>query len=129
MAVSKIINASSGIDFDPFIETATDIVDDVAVEAGSNYDSVKLELIERWLSAHFVAIYESQPDRYEIGPAEQETMTNIGRGLDLTKWGQMAQVLDNRGYLSTLSKKRKTASVVWLGETTPERSDINDADA
>lgn len=128
-AVGGVIDMETGFDFDPFIATATDLVDAIAAEAGNSYSSTTLELIERWLAAHFAAIHTRIAQRQEIGAAEQEAAMNVGRGLDLTEWGQMAQVLDRDGFLSTLSKKRKVAAVYWLGEEVPERSNVTDSEA
>lgn len=117
LAVSKIISIE-GTDVNvltPFIETATNLVDRVCVPLG--YDAVTLELIERWLAAHFYAIRAPRAAREKIGQAEKESQHKVDLHLDVTTYGQQVMLLDTEGGLAKLSKGigGTKASVRWLG--------------
>ena len=49
--VEGIIEVDASISLDPFIETANAFVTECCSSV-STYDATRLELIERWLSAH-----------------------------------------------------------------------------
>lgn len=88
------------LDFDPDIEIASLLVDDVCTN--SDYSDERLEHIERLLAAHF--------NRLAFPDAKQEaakglTVTYEGQtklGLDFTRYGQQAKVLDIKGNLAAI---------------------------
>lgn len=107
-------------DLDPFIETANNLVTDVCT--GSGYTNAKLELIERWLSAHFYAIRDprmtTKESRGQLGGIRQQFESKVDLGLNLTRYGQQAVILDSAGNLKQLessSKQRKIKKMFWLG--------------
>lgn len=57
-AVRAIIETQASIDTAPFIEVASALVDEI--EPDSSYNATRLELIERWLAAHFYAIRDNR---------------------------------------------------------------------
>ena len=69
----------------------------------------RLKDIERYLSAHFAALFDKDIMSAEkkIGNAETEYyLTNaIGKYLDLTVWGQMARLLDTSGTLAAIGSE------------------------
>ena len=112
----------------PSIETAGNITDRVAVKAaelGVTHTSATLELIERWLAAH---CYKSSDQAF----AENETLTakavyqgKTGMGLEGTKYGQMAMLLDFSGALTAMNRQR-IAKAVWLGRYPSDQTDYVD---
>ncbi len=122
-AVGKIIKLSIGDSFDPFIEAAGQLVGDVCLNSG--YTDDKLELIERWLSAHFYAIYKRRRSSEKAGDVAQ-TFDPFQHGLffNNTLYGQMAAALDTAGNLAILQRnleKGGTATVKWIGSHSHRR--------
>lgn len=121
-ALFPAVEAPSSISLASSVDTATDLVTELCVPEG--YTATRLELIERWLAAHFAAIgplrqYASRA----IGEANASFDRVIGLALDQTPYGQMAKVLDTKGGLSAAggADAEGTAGVLWLGET-PEKT-------
>ena len=72
--------------------------------------------IERYLSAHFAALYDQEvmaADR-KVGDAETEYLqtNSVGKYLDLTVWGQMARVLDTSGTFAEVAADTEDAGIV-----------------
>ena len=70
-----------------------------------------LKEIERWLSAHFVAIKDPVSLRSVIGDSESwafpaSVTVAWGKGLNLTPYGQQAIAIDLTGELAKLGQKR-----------------------
>ena len=69
----------------------------------------RLKDIERYLSAHFAALFDKDVMSAEkkIGNAETEyyLVNAIGKYLDLTVWGQMARLLDTSGTLAAIGSE------------------------
>jgi len=121
-AVKGIIEVDATISTTPFIEAASAIVDDECVDSG--YDSTRLELIERWLSAHFYAIRDKQVSSEKAGSVGEVFQFKLGLNLAVTMYGQMAMQVDTQGNLANLSKRTEKgfssgAKVVWLGTEPP----------
>jgi hypothetical protein len=114
-AVEGIIEVDAAISLTPFIETASALVDEIATDSG--HDATRLELIERWLSAHFYAIRDPRTTQEKAGTVGASYESKVDLALDLTRYGQQAMVLDSSGLLRSLSSKkgRRQASVTWLG--------------
>lgn len=117
IAVAGIIEVDVSIPLDPFIETGSALVDSFAAQ--SKLDAARLELIERWLSAHFYAMRDPRTSDERAGPVAARYQSAVALRLNTSHYGQMAMVLDTSGLLSLLSKSRRPASVTWLG-TPPE---------
>jgi hypothetical protein len=118
IAVAAIIEVDEDIDLTPFIEAASAMVDDVCVPLG--YNSTRLELIERWLSAHMYAVRDPRTIRERADVLEEQFQSRVDLGLNVTHYGQMAMRIDVKGGLAALEKRIKngTASlpvVFWLG--------------
>lgn len=113
-AVEAIIEVDSDIPLAPFIETASALVDEIP--AGDLTDT-RLELVERWLSAHFYAIRDPRTTRERADRIEQTFQSRVGLGLANTHYGQQAAILDTTGTLKALdSTGQRTVSVTWLGK-------------
>jgi len=88
------------------------------VTGGSKDDSITLELIERWLSAHFYTIRNPQVSSESVLGASQSLLTgSVGTGLEATLYGQQALILDSTGSLANQAKGAST--IDWVG-TSPK---------
>ena len=126
--VKTIIEVDAGIaptdnDLLPFISVANVLVTDCCTGSRGPvvpYDDARLELIERWLSAH---VYCTRDPRVQSEGAAGLTATYqsvVSQGLANSHYGQMAMTLDTAGGLAamnaaTLRGAKRKASIVWLG--------------
>jgi hypothetical protein len=112
-------------DLDPFILTANELVTECCGSAG--YTATRLELIERWLAAHFVAIRDPRLASEQAGVSARY-QHKVGLILQVTTYGQQAMTLDTAGGLAALSKraeegKTKSVGITWLGTDLDEDDD------
>jgi len=121
-AVEGILQESPSLTLTPFIETASYLVDKCCENAtqadGTDwYDATDLELIERWLSAHFYHIAATRPNREEAGSVAETMRSKVDLKLNLTHYGGQAMLLDVAGGLTNLNNKGVAiaAGVTWLG--------------
>ncbi len=108
-------------DLTPFMQTAYNLTTQV-YNAARQYrsmtlDATTLELIERWLSAHFYAMSD-QPLQSKSGGGG--TFQNLGVGIKGTKYGQNAISSDYTRTLAAIDEGR-IASTVWLGKAKSEQ--------
>lgn len=104
----------------PFITAANSITNKVAAnDSASLLDAADLELIERWLAAHFYAHSDQMPQSKNTGRASASFQGQTGMHLTSTYYGQTAMMLDATGYLTLIQqdalKGKAVASAVWLG--------------
>lgn len=123
VAVEGIIETEVDIPLTPFIEVANALVTEKCLE--SSYSDERLELIERWLSAHFYAVRDLRRRSEGVdGVNESFAVGQLGKILESTMYGQMAMLLDTAGNLAALSKAteegKPTVGIFWLG--TPLRT-------
>ena len=116
--VRKIITVNEEDDLQAAIDSATNLVDQVCLHSG--YNDTTLELIERWLAAHFYDIFKKEAVQENIGQSQNTYQSKIELGLRLTHWGQQALLLDTKGNLAALDNKQKNLrgrppSVKWVG--------------
>jgi hypothetical protein len=116
--VAQIIEVDSAIDVEPFIEIANELVTEACGDAG--YSDTRLELIERWLAAHFYAIRDNRVATEGAGTVNTTYQFRVGLNLNVTIYGQQALVLDTKGLLAALSKQAETGEskrpgLMWLG--------------
>jgi len=118
--VAEIIEVDPDIGLDPFMLVANELVTEVCSEAG--YTVERLELIERWLSAHFYTNRDPRPTREEAGPVRETYQSAVDLNLNTSHYGQTAMLLDTAGGLALLNKlkTRRVMSVTWLGKTQEE---------
>ncbi len=117
-AVQGIIETDATIDLAPFIDTANLLVTDVC--GGFEYSDAKLEMIERWLAAHFYAIRDMRASREQAGSVSQAFQYKVDLGLNVTMYGQQVLRLDTEGGFAALEARSKglgklDGSVTWLG--------------
>lgn len=125
-AVAKLIEFDDDFEVDVAIETANAIVTEVCGAAG--YTDTRLELIERWLAAHYYAIVVPQVKSRSIGPLSRSLALQVGYGFAGTTFGQQALRLDTAGGLARLDAaaqsghlKRKVGIVNYGDTGTPPR--------
>lgn len=115
--VGGIIQLDPNIELDPFILTASVLVDEVeAKDTADTLDDERLELIERWLSAHFYCMIDPRTVSEKAGPVSATYETKVDLNLALSRYGQTAMVLDTTGALRAISGGKRTARVSWLGK-------------
>lgn len=110
-----------------FITPASNLVDRICatvlvVETGlPYYSNATLELIERWLSAHFYAILDPRNEREHVSRISVKIESKVDLGLNVTRYGQMAMTLDDKGGLAAINSQLKKGRVTirggvkWLG--------------
>lgn len=114
----------------PFIDAASAMVDDVvdcAAEEGTTLTAAKLELIERWLAAHF---YHCSDPTYSSRSTEGASGSFMGQGtqgIEGSRYGQMALRLDPSGCLRA-TEKGSNGQFIWLGKPPSEQIDVDDRD-
>jgi len=116
--VEGIIVVDEGDQLGPFILTANDLVTEICASAG--YTVTRLELIERWLAAHFYACYKPRATSETVDDAHEAWQEMPGRGFKSTWWGQQAMRLDTKGGLSKLDAETerrhfRRMNAVYLG--------------
>lgn len=127
-AVESIIEVDAGDDVTPAIEVATFLVGKHCVTAGGlseTTDAVELELVERWLSAHFYSVTVPRAKSEKAGPVAQTIESKVDLGFNVTRHGQQAMRLDSTGKLAALDRQARegsarVGSVHWLGFTDDE---------
>lgn len=91
-------------DVTPFIADASLLVDEQLAAKGLT--SGRLQLIEKYLAAHLVALTEERGGlvRFKMGDSSEEYQLPKGTGIAMTRYGQMAITLDTTGVLQNLSR-------------------------
>lgn len=120
-AVGLIIDVDSGISLTPFIEVANALVTKHCVDGA--FTVAELELVERWLAAHFYCVRNPRTTQERAGSVGEGYQSRVDLGFDVTHYGQMAMRLDWSGALSKLNEQAKsggriTAGITWLGTET-----------
>ena len=119
VAVEGIIEVDVSISLTPFIEIANSLVTELCLL--SNYSVARLELIERWLSAHFYAIRDPRVSSERAGGVGANYQYQLGKGLQVTTYGQQVMILDTDGSLASLNKSAEEGTgkaivgISWLG--------------
>ena len=109
--VKSIIQTSmtDAVVLDPCITLASDIVDNNLV--GEGLSTTLLKEIERYLSAHFVAITEERGGiiATKMGDSDEEYSDVYGEGFKSTRYGQAAISMDTTGILVNISNTKLKA--------------------
>ncbi len=116
--VQGIIEADRTIRLDPFIAIANELVTEKC--SSSDYTATRLELIERWLSAHFYTVRDMRAESEKAGSTSEKKQSKVDLGFDSSHYGQTAMRLDTAGSLASLNNSMKgrgnqPVSVTWLG--------------
>ena len=107
-------------DLDPFILTASSLVSKCSsADTGGVHSASDLELIERWLAAHFYAHSDQLPQNKSTGGASAGFQGQTAMVFNSTQYGQTALALDTTGYLAKLQQQASIgpikAGAAWLG--------------
>lgn len=100
--VKKLIDTEIS-DLSPFIKAANLTVNQYIQNDGLG--TALLKEIERWLTAHFVAMRERQLTSETVGDAANQYGGNFGMGLDFTQYGQQVKMLDATGKLANGTRR------------------------
>lgn len=127
--VREIIPNDPLVGVKPFIDAANALTNHVSSEdAQGLLNSALLVQIEKYLAAHFYEHRDPQYDEKKTGDAMAVFQGEWGMGLDSSKWGQTAKMLDVTGTLRALSKGVVRAGMDWLGLPPSEQTDYVDRD-
>ncbi len=120
--VRGIIDAQADVDLTPFIATANLLVNVVCAASGytDGYVGSQMELIERWLSAHFYTVFDNQLTAAKAGTVSVHYQNKIDYGLKSSIYGQQAILLDTAGNLAALEntaqiKRKINVAILWGG--------------
>lgn len=105
-------------DLTPFIAASNELVTECCSD--SSYDATRLEMIERWLAAHFYAIRDPRAASEKAGSVSANYQYKVDLNLAVTTYGQMAMILDTAGSLAALNIRtakglKKVVALTWLG--------------
>jgi hypothetical protein len=109
----------------PFIDTATTVVDRLVIFARSKgllLTATELELIERWLSAHFYGIADQFYQSKKTLDSEGVFQGKTAMMLDATLYGQQALLLDWTNSLDQLQKQVRVRAF-WMGKVPLDQTD------
>lgn len=118
-AVEGIIEVDASISLDPFIEVANSLVTKCCGDV-TDYTAADLELIERWLSAHFYTVRDMRAEMEKAGAVSEKKQSKVDLGFDTSHYGQTAMRIDTAGGLGQLNERIKNGrsagfSINWLG--------------
>ncbi len=118
-------------DLTGYIASANVVVDRVytcSVAKDRTLTDTELELIERWLAAHFYATSDRPYKSKSTLKSSASFDGNTDKGLEATLYGQQAMAIDYSGCLEAIFSKRARASVTWLGKPPSEQIEYSDRD-
>jgi hypothetical protein len=123
-AVNKIIQYDSTNVPDPqlMIDSASLMVTNII---GTSLDASTAELVERYLSAHLIAISDPRIQSEQVKTIQASYQVRLADGLGLTHFGTTAMMLDSSGKLAVWNNKVVKGMVAfdlfWAGtEATDE---------
>lgn len=106
-------------DLTPAITAANMVMNRVATMAstkGMALSTTELELIERWLSAHFYCVNDPlYTSRSTQGASGSFQVGQAIEGFGSTEYGRQAMAMDYSGCLKVMSTKQR-AVMTWLGK-------------
>lgn len=116
-----------------FIATANSLTDYVdSCDSDGDLSSATLELIERWLAAHYYAHADQLQKSKTTGDASSSFQGEFGKGLESTQYGQAAMNLDTTGCLAKKNREmingKVGISVTWLGKKKSQQTPYEQRD-
>lgn len=106
----------------PFIATASELVTECCTgdnAPATEYSDDRLELIERWLAAHFYAMRDPRSASEGAGAVSVAYQSSVGMGFAASHYGQQVMRLDTNGGLARLDRNARDGTkrprVTWLG--------------
>ena len=80
------------------------------------YGDTTLKEIERWLTAHFLSARDPRIASEKAGKSEWKYDGKTGLGLQSSKYGQQAMLLDHKGKLAQIDQAKRAAEIITLDE-------------
>lgn len=128
LAPGKDYDTIRNPDLEPFIETASVLIDDAALCAtnkGASYSETKARLLEGWVAAHCYVTSDQTFASKSTAGASATMHGQTAFNLSSSRYGQMALSLDTSGCLAQLTGgtdgTRRTARGIWLGKPPSEQ--------
>lgn len=126
----------------PYIDTAsvvTDRVEECAEAKDEALTATELELVERWLAAHFYAHTDQLLQSKQTSDAGGTFQGTAAMFFTRTAYGQAAVTIDHSGCLADIQAEAQQAvdnpsaaagaiSASWLGKPRSEQTDYADRD-
>lgn len=131
--VEAIVDINPGLDLTPYIVAANQITTGVCtyqtpkhpcpgrpIPYTDGFIGSQMEIIERWLAAHFYGVYDALLSASRALDASVQFQFKIAYDLRNTRYGQQAIMLDFQGNLAKWNNsagvlKRIKISMGWLG--------------
>ena len=105
-------------DIDQFIADASLIVDNV-IAIDSRASAAILELVERYLTAHLIAISDPRVKREQVKTLAVEYAVSLDKGFAITTYGTVAMTVDITGRLAAFNNRLITGGGIkqffWAG--------------
>jgi hypothetical protein len=105
-------------EIDQFIADASLIVDNV-VAIDSRASAATLELIERYLTGHLLAITDPRVKREQVKSLAVEYAISLDKGFGITTYGTVAMTVDTTGRLAAFNNRLITGGGIkqffWAG--------------
>lgn len=124
---SILLNDYDGVSpLHPFIEAAAMLVarlSQCAIDRGAPLSADEIEILERWLAAHYYATSDRPYVAKKTADASATFMVKQGLDLQATPYGQAALTLDSSGCLDSLTSPGKKARGAWLGRNPSRQTD------
>jgi hypothetical protein len=98
-------------DLTPFIRPANILVN--KGPATKITDDDQLTEIETWLSAHFCCMLDPRTEASKVGPIWDKFESKVDVGLEMSRYGQQAMLLDTSGMLARLNEQMKTGKLLF----------------
>lgn len=112
----------------PFIDTANVVVSRVstcATRKGITLSTTELEILERWLAAHFYVMSDQTYQQKKTASAFATYQGQTKMNLEASKYGQTAMTIDPSGCMAAIGKAA-FAGATWLGLPPSEQTDYVD---
>lgn len=120
--VAGLIDVQDGADLSVYIQTANEITTEVCGHSGysDGYEGSRMELIERWLAAHFYTIFDNQLAAARAGTVSVSYQWKTDYGYRASMYGQQAMLIDTKGNLAkqenSVNVQRKIVlGILWMG--------------
>jgi len=117
------------ISLDPFITLANNLTNKVAAkDTSAELSALDLIDIENCLARHFYETRDHGLESESTEGASGKYTGQFGQGLERTRPGQDAMMLDTTGYLRKISKGAVKAGMTWLGKVPSDQTNYTDRD-
>lgn len=113
----------------PFIDTASMLIDQIPAcvtrKGGTALTDAQLELLERWLAAHFYQQSDKGYTSRSTAGASGSFGGQVTMHLESTLYGQTALTIDPSGCLANIARNQR-AGASWIGKTRSQKLSYSD---